>query len=1757
MSKTNRSYRIRTEIHPKEQFINVDFNQNYDTFEILSLEINQTNSYRLMSSNTGVIVGRVLANGGFGIPNAKVGVFVEYDGSEDINNKLRYLYNSTSDKNDEGIVYNYLPDTTNDDCLQAVGTFPSKRFILDNDDVIEVFDKYYKYTTRTNSSGDYMIYGVPIGTQTLHCDIDLSDIGILSQRPLDMIYKGYNNNLFESPGKFKKDTNLNSLAQIVREDKSIYVYPFWGDTTDNNTGAAITRCDIDIAYKFEPTCIFLGSVITDSGNDAISKKCVPSKEGGKMSKMTTGSGIIEMIRKTITGSIEQVSIQGNEVIDDDGTWCYQIPMNLDYVMTDEYGNTVVSDSPNKGIPTRTSVRFRISLHETPYDGVARKRARYLVPNNPRLVKEDYPHFYKTHSVDYEFGSKTKDENFRDLMWNNVYTIKNYIPRIQKTKYPNVLKFTGIKMVNHPEGNNPMPYNKLSIKFNFIYTFLCILIKTLVRFVGLINLVVSSIGYFCLLIADLCCSISYDLDGTGAIAKWFFKKGNKNCKEYINANAAYCGARNTTGQMLQAMWAYTSHCKNTLEGNYFKGLDLTINNYGGLGWFFVKLGVALSHGITLSGLCETDEGDSVDITPGLLDRVKTIFSSGTFSNGSRSVKCPNLKDANINTNMAKLFNCVENQLAQENEVTSFNFFNDWVNGVLYMPLWFRRIRHKTRFFGLFTIQSKDEWCDSSKKSKSNIRLYSNCVLKREVQSGGISSLSDDYPTVNVSKSIADDETGYEAMKFYSVGEKNCYGFKCHQYGRFESPINTGLIHEQTTMLGDHVYYYRPTYYNTKYNKDLTTLFATDIVLLGSINSHDLHGIPQFFKILEGTSYQMPPDLLSESFEYKTNDDGYTDETDKNYIDEATRITEFTGADWGDLGVDQSNYKQGYREANENIYDNGGLFYGLTCFDSYVKPKSIINLERVCEIGVSLDVSKQLLKSNLDETNYNEDDEDSNYTQLTPDGYISYDEIINPDYRSMFVTLNNNFLKTKVNTETGLVEYDLTHLYTDNFDGSLYKIMKGQTTQGNLVVDGDRKPDAYANYRNNYKLEIQDENYLKFRFGNYVKKNGNYYYYYDYNGKITNLFLTSTNNGSFVTIKAKDKQPRYENSFYFYFGLKIGKTAIDKFYSKYYADCGANVSYDKPFEIEYVGNGWCDGDNPQGYVKFDCSYELPLSITIIDKEDNKSYAANNINTNKFYVGYKYCINDNCEHSYVVLHNENNEEVGNIFVNDKEYQVTITDVDGNTYTDSFLFTNENKITCDFDRLDFNVTNEQLLDLNDTTRLYKVTGDGKPDIYAYDIPYAFLGSTTYDTSGMQIDGRGFTYYGEIKIVNGYEKFVSAVDDTGRAKYTYQNGILRDKNNPLNIITFDRYDGVNYYDINSNALYVEYYEYLDINVGKTSTYRYKNGYDNIEISDVINPVSYQAVANIGVNNIANRTMLGYIMVSNVSEPNFQIDVTTSIPNLIPGYSGESDSDGCHVKVVNGLVTSTGYGYLGVSEDYKTYYIGVPLGNVSYKVTITMLCVEERGYQEPITHKSENKITSHITVYEGFMRMFINGIDYDIIKNFRTGWSNLLLNDINSSEFDKLAVKGWNEVNKIGLKMENLKLPIKPNLTDNPNESDETSKADIDQIGELLMTNLRLLRLPIGDNSNTINYSDNTRYNWVNDYLIDKVTWNSLGDSDEDYLTKANLINNVISKRIDFTKQVQGAFRPNMYGTCEITLSVETNSKPVKYLIVNDLNIQN
>ena len=134
MAENNLSYRIRTVVGSDNPDyvgnLNVLLDQDYDTFEIMSLKIKSTDTYRLHNSNNGVIAGRVIANNGFGIPNAKISLFIEADASD--NEELRHLYpyTSTASKNSDKIRYNLLPDNKVDDCHQVVGTFPNKSYML-------------------------------------------------------------------------------------------------------------------------------------------------------------------------------------------------------------------------------------------------------------------------------------------------------------------------------------------------------------------------------------------------------------------------------------------------------------------------------------------------------------------------------------------------------------------------------------------------------------------------------------------------------------------------------------------------------------------------------------------------------------------------------------------------------------------------------------------------------------------------------------------------------------------------------------------------------------------------------------------------------------------------------------------------------------------------------------------------------------------------------------------------------------------------------------------------------------------------------------------------------------------------------------------------------------------------------------------------------------------------------------------------------------------------------------------------------------------------------------------------------------------------------------------------------------------------------------------------------------------------------------------------------------------------------------------
>ena len=193
-----KNIRIRTEPNGGDKHVKLQLNQDFDFLEILSLKISQEDVYRSFYSDYGVVVGRVLVNSGVGIPNARVSIFIPLTDDDSLNPEISkmYPYSDISIVNSDGIRYNLLSEESQGECHTPVGTFPTKNKLIDNEPLLEIYDKYYKYTTTTNDSGDFMLFGVPVGNHIMNVDVDLSDIGIYSQRPYDFIEQGNPSKLF-------------------------------------------------------------------------------------------------------------------------------------------------------------------------------------------------------------------------------------------------------------------------------------------------------------------------------------------------------------------------------------------------------------------------------------------------------------------------------------------------------------------------------------------------------------------------------------------------------------------------------------------------------------------------------------------------------------------------------------------------------------------------------------------------------------------------------------------------------------------------------------------------------------------------------------------------------------------------------------------------------------------------------------------------------------------------------------------------------------------------------------------------------------------------------------------------------------------------------------------------------------------------------------------------------------------------------------------------------------------------------------------------------------------------------------------------------------------------------------------------------------------------------------------------------------------------------------------------------------------------
>lgn len=399
------SYRIRTQVGV-DKYINVNLDQDFEFLEILSLKIQTTDLYTRFCSDYGVVVGRVLVNGGFGVPNARVSVFLPLEEGDLLNPVIRelYPYQNLSDRNEDGYRYNLLPSAPSYSKHANTGTFPTREDVLLNQSWIEVYDKYYRFTVKTNESGDFMIFGVPTGDQTLVMDVDLSDIGCFSLNPQDLIIQGVATAEQVNGSQFKTSSNLDELPQIQNLNFNVDVRPLWGDEEQCQIG--ITRVDFDLTklanVKVQPSAVFMGSIMSTTDDDAVSSifstintatglsfgsTCKPKNNTGNLCELISGPGQILAIRQTIYADgdglpiLESYSLPDNgKVIDDNGAYVVNVPMNLDYITTDEFGNQVISNDPKIGIPTKGKYRFKMKWVNEQGLSNSYVRASYLVPN---------------------------------------------------------------------------------------------------------------------------------------------------------------------------------------------------------------------------------------------------------------------------------------------------------------------------------------------------------------------------------------------------------------------------------------------------------------------------------------------------------------------------------------------------------------------------------------------------------------------------------------------------------------------------------------------------------------------------------------------------------------------------------------------------------------------------------------------------------------------------------------------------------------------------------------------------------------------------------------------------------------------------------------------------------------------------------------------------------------------------------------------------------------------------------------------------------------------------------------------------------------------------------------------------------------------------------------------------------------------------------------------------------------------------------
>ena len=216
----------------------------------------------------------------------------------------------------------------------------------------------------------------------------------------------------------------------------------------------------------------------------------------------------------------------------------------------------------------------------------------------------------------------------------------------------------------------------------------------------------------------------------------------------------------------------------------------------------------------------------------------------------------MENCQRSSNSDVLSDKIQQELALDFNIVSLDFAQDWLNGALYMPLWYWRKRKKKSYlFGLFKSSAKNQFCDCDEEFP-NLKSFVSCSFRYK----------QDTDDLTIDSRMAEEEDKWHKSVTTRVWYRN------------------GVIKHVENDDGLDVYYYsaanatndNPKMPISKRNRFFAVrLYATDIILLGSLNDYDTDGIPQLFKYLPSTTSNVPP-IATITEPISLDDEGKNDE-----------------------------------------------------------------------------------------------------------------------------------------------------------------------------------------------------------------------------------------------------------------------------------------------------------------------------------------------------------------------------------------------------------------------------------------------------------------------------------------------------------------------------------------------------------------------------------------------------------------------------------------------------------------------------------------------------------------------------------------------------------------------------------------------------------------------------------------------------------------------------------------------------------------